>query len=119
MKSHFLVLVALMGSAAACSDSSGSSSAAAGSCAVTSGATSFCAQYGSGVSVASARADCTGTGGSYATNSCSATNRIARCVVPGNIGGVQTNSTVSFYAPTTDTDARQVCTMLGGTYTAG
>jgi len=116
MNARFFVLVALLGSTAACSDSSVS---AVGSCSQMSGSTSFCADYNTDVSAANARSACTSGGGSFSTSACSTTNRIGRCVAPGTIGGAQTNSTLNFYVPTTDQDARQVCTLLSGTYTSG
>lgn len=118
MNVRFFALFALLGSAVACSDSSGSSSSA-GSCSQTMGSTSFCADYNSNVSATNARATCTSNNGSYSTTACTSTNRVGRCVAPGLVGGVQTTSTLNFYTPTTDADARQVCTALGGTYTAG
>jgi hypothetical protein len=116
MNARLFALVALLGSAVACSDSAVTSS---GSCSQTSGSTSFCADYNSSVSTTNARSACTSGGGSYSESSCSSTNRVGRCVAPGNIGGTQTNSTLNFYVPTTDADARQVCTALSGTYSSG
>lgn len=117
MNLRFFALVALLGSAVACSDSS--SSAGVGSCTQTQGSTTFCADYNSNVSATNARSTCTSASGSYSTSACTSTNRVGRCVAPGVVGGVQTTSTLNFYTPATDADARQVCTAFGGTYTAG
>lgn len=112
MNARFFVLAAVLASASACSSS-------AGSCSQTTSGNMVCAEYSSNVSSDNARSACTSAGGSYSTGACSPTNRVGRCAVPGTIGGTQTTSTLSIYNPTTDSVARQLCTVLMGTYTPG
>ncbi|MFO0624021.1 MAG: hypothetical protein U0325_00270 [Polyangiales bacterium] len=112
MKINVLLGFALLASVAACSSSSGS-------CSQTTSGNTFCVDYASNVSSDNARSACTGAMGSYSATACSSTNRVGRCSVPSMIGGTQTTSNASFYTPTTDSQARQICTLLGGTYTPG
>lgn len=117
MKVRHASFVIALGLIVACSSSPSTTSDR--SCSQTSGGVSFCADYNANVSTDNARAACSGASGSFSTSACTSTNRIGRCVAPGMIGGTQTNSTLNFYVPTTDSDARQVCTALNGTYTSG
>lgn len=113
MNARFFILVALLGSAtAACSDS-------AGSCTQTQGTTTFCAEYGGDVSSDNAQSSCSAGRGTYSSGSCSSTNRVGRCATTTSSGGTTITSTVSLYAPLTDAEARQFCSLLRGTYTSG
>ncbi len=112
MNARFVILAAILASASACSSSTGS-------CAQTVSGNMICADYAGGVTSDNARSACTGAMGSYSTTACTSTNRIGRCAVQGTIGGTQTTSTLNMYNPLTDANARQLCTLLMGTYTPG